>query len=309
MQILIPEGMDAQALALLAERHDLLCDPTLVDQPAALLAAAAQADALIVRNRTQVRGELLAALTRCRVVGRLGVGLDNIDLEACRARGMQVIPATGANADSVAEYTVMAAMLLLRGLLPATPAVAAGQWPRDAHSRGRETAGKVLGLVGFGDIGQRTARLGRAVGLRPLAWCGRRPVDDPLFERAGVPARELDALLAEADVVSVNLPLTDTTRGLFDAGRLARLKRGAVLVNTSRGGLVDEPALAAALRDGRLGGAALDVFAEEPLPAAPHFQGCPNLMLTPHVAGLTVEATQRVGAMIARAVLDALEAQ
>jgi (S)-sulfolactate dehydrogenase len=125
MQILIPEFMDAQGLAMLAARHDLRYEPALVDDPVALLEAAPRADALIVRNRTQVRGVLLAALARCRVIGRLGVGLDNIDVEACRARGIPVVPATGANADSVAEYTVMAAMLLLRGLVDATAAVAA----------------------------------------------------------------------------------------------------------------------------------------------------------------------------------------
>jgi (S)-sulfolactate dehydrogenase len=307
MQILIPEFMDAQGLAMLAARHELRYEPALVDDPAALLQAAPRADALIVRNRTQVRGALLQALARCRVIGRLGVGLDNIDVEACRARGIAVIPATGANAGSVAEYTVMTAMLLLRGLVGATAAVAAGDWPREAFGRGLETAGKTIGLVGFGDIGQRTARLARAVGMKPLAWRGRRAIDDPLFTRAEVPARELDALLAEADVLSINLPLSDDTRGLIDARRIALMKPGAVLVNTARGGLLDEAALADALRRRRLGGAALDVFAQEPLPASSHFQDCPNLLLTPHIAGVSVEANQRVGAMIARAVIEALE--
>lgn len=304
--IVVSEFMDEAALARLARDHVLRYDPTLADRPAELAALASGADALVVRNRTQVRGELLQALRRCRIVGRLGVGLDNIDLEGCRARGIRVVPATGANADSVAEYTVMAALLLLRGVLGATEGVAQGRWPREAFSHGREVSGKTLGIVGFGDIGRRTAARARALGMRPVAWRGRRAADDPVFAQAGVAALELDDLLGQSDVVSLNLPLTDATRGLFDAARLARMKPGAVLVNTARGGLVDELALAQALRSGHLGGAAIDVFEREPLPAAPHFQDCPNLLLTPHVAGVTRESNERVSELIADAVLQAL---
>ena len=160
MRILITEFMDERAVARLQAAHDVLYDPQLVDDAPRLASEAAQADAVIVRNRTQVRGALLAALARCTVVGRLGVGLDNIDLPACEARGMRVIPATGANALSVAEYVIGTAMLLLRGAYAATPAVAGGQWPRNALSNGREIAGKTLGLIGFGSIGQLTASMG-----------------------------------------------------------------------------------------------------------------------------------------------------
>ncbi len=306
--IVISEFMDEAAVARLRERHQVLYDPALVDDPERLLLAAASADAIIVRNRTQVRGALLAALQRCRVVGRLGVGLDNIDLPACEERGIQVFPATGANAESVAEYVIAAAMLLLRGAYASTAQVAGGLWPRAQLSHGREAGGKSIGIVGFGDIGRRTARLAAALGMRALAWRGRRAVDDALFREAGVQAMDLEALLAEADVVSLNLPLTPHTRNLFDATRLAGMKAGAVLVNTARGGIVDEVALAEALRSERLGGAALDVFEVEPLPASPHFDGCPNLLLTPHVAGVTVESNQRVSSMVADAVLAALAA-
>jgi (S)-sulfolactate dehydrogenase len=138
MRILVAEFMDAPAVAQLRERHDVLYDPQLVDDMPRLLAEAPQCDAIIVRNRTQVRGELLAALERCTVVGRLGVGLDNIDVKACEARGIRVIPATGANALSVAEYVIAAAMLLLRGAYASTADVAAGRWPRNALGQGRE---------------------------------------------------------------------------------------------------------------------------------------------------------------------------
>jgi len=277
-----------------------------VDEPARLRAEAASADAIVVRNRTQVRGELLAALKRCRVVGRLGVGLDNIDVPACEARGMKVIPATGANALSVAEYVVGSALLLLRGAYQSTAAVAAGQWPRAALSNGRECGGRTLGLIGFGSIGQLTARLARGLGMQVIAFDAMMDADHPAYAALGVRAAGLDEVVAGADVVSLHVPLVDSTRNLFDARRIAAMKRGAVLVNTARGGIVDEVALAAALRSGHLGGAAIDVFDQEPLPAAEHFVGCPNLLLTPHVAGVTTESNERVSFLIVDKVIEAL---
>jgi (S)-sulfolactate dehydrogenase len=253
-----------------------------------------------------VRGELLAALVKCRVVGRLGVGLDNIDVPACEARGMKVIPATGANALSVAEYVIGTAMLLLRGVYQHNAALAAGKWPRPALSNGRETAGKTLGLVGFGSIGQLTAKLAKALGMSVIAHDAMLPAGHAAYAEHGVRAVGLDELVGGADVVSLHVPLVDSTRGLFGAERIAKMKKGAVLVNTARGGIVDEVAVAAALKSGALGGAALDVFDHEPLPAAPHFADCPNLVLTPHVAGVTAEANERVSFLIADKVLEAL---
>lgn len=307
-RIVITEFMDEPAVATLQAAHDVLYDPQLVDDPVRLHAEAATADVLIVRNRTQVRGELLGALQRCRVVGRLGVGLDNIDVPGCEARGMQVMPATGANAASVAEYVIGTAMLLLRGAYQSTADVAGGRWPRTALSNGRELGGKTMGLVGFGYIGQLTARLARGMGMSVIAHDAVMDATHPAFAQGGVQCVGLDALLAQADVVSLHVPLVESTRGLFSAQRIAAMKRGAVLINTARGGIVDEPALAQALRSGHLGGAALDVFDSEPLPAAPHFEGCPNLVLTPHIAGVTTESNERVSSLIATRVLQALEA-
>ena len=305
-RIVITEFMDERAVARLQAAHDVLYDPALVDHAPRLLAEAAGAAALIVRNRTQVRGALLAALGRCKVVGRLGVGLDNIDVPGCEAQGMRVIPATGANALSVAEYVIAAAMLLLRGAYAATPAVAAGQWPRNALSNGRETAGKTLGLVGFGSIGQLTASLASALGMQVVAFDAMMDDDHPAFAQLGVRCAGLDEVIAMSDVVSLHVPLVDSTRGLFSAERIASMKPGAVLINTARGGIIDEVALAAALRAGHLGGAAIDVFGTEPLPASPHFDGCPNLLLTPHIAGVSAESNERVSFLIADKVLEAL---
>lgn len=305
-RIVITEFMDERAVAQLRAKHDVLYDPKLVDDGPRLLGEAAKADVIVVRNRTQVRGALLAALQRCKVVGRLGVGLDNIDVPACEQRGMQVIPATGANALSVAEYVVGTAMLLLRGAYQSSAAVADGQWPRNALSNGREIAGKTLGLVGFGSIGQLTAKLGRGLGMQVVAFDALMDADHPAFADSGVRCGGLEEVIAMSDVVSLHVPLVDSTRGLFNASRIAAMKKGAVLINTARGGIVDEAALAASLKAGHLGGAAIDVFDVEPMPVAPHFQGCPNLVLTPHIAGVSAESNERVSFLIAAKVLEAL---
>jgi (S)-sulfolactate dehydrogenase len=305
-RILISEFMDEPAVAQLARDHAVFYDAALVDDPAELRRLAADVDALIVRNRTQVRGDLLAAMTRCKVIGRLGVGLDNIDVEACAARGIAVIPATGANAQSVAEYVIAAALLLLRGTYQSSADVAGGHWPRAALSNGREAHGRSIGVVGFGSIGRLTAELAHAVGMRVLAFDEALGADAAAYAAAGVEPLPLDALVASADVISLHVPLTDATRGLFDATRIAAMKRGAVLVNTARGGIVDEAAVAAALRSGHLGGAALDVFEVEPLGASNAFAGCPNLLLTPHIAGVSADSNVRVSALIADKVAEAL---
>jgi (S)-sulfolactate dehydrogenase len=305
-RVVVAEFMDERAVASLAAAHDVLYDARLVDDAARLQHEAATADALVVRNRTQVRGALLDALQRCRVVGRLGVGLDNIDVAACEARGIRVIPATGANARSVAEYVIAAALLLRRGAYGASADVAAGRWPRNALSEGREVGGCTLGLIGYGGIGRLTASLAHGIGMQVVAFDAQMDAEHPAYAASGVRCVGLGELIATSDVVSLHVPLVESTRGLFDAARIAAMKPGAVLINTARGGIVDEVALAAALRSGRLGGAAIDVFGSEPLPAAPHFEGCPNLLLTPHIAGLSAQSNERVGTLIAQRVLEAL---
>lgn len=306
MKIVITEFMDEAAVARLAAKFDVRHDTALVGLRAELLASLGDVDALIVRNRTRVDAELLARAPKLRVVGRLGVGLDNIDVEACKARGIQVIPATGANALAVAEYVVCAAMLLLRGAYLSSAEVAAGEWPRGALGEGREVAGKTLGIVGFGGIGRLVAKLAQGLGMNVIAADALIPPASPVWRGSGVVQRPLDALLAESDAITLHVPLTNDTRRLIDAARIGRMKQGAVLINTARGGVVDEAALVAALKSGRLGGAALDVFEHEPLPAGSPLADAPNLLLTPHVAGVTREANERVSSMIAQKVEEAL---
>ncbi|HEX2553452.1 MAG TPA: hydroxyacid dehydrogenase [Microvirga sp.] len=303
--IVISEFMDEAAIREGLAGFDVLYDPALVDRPDDLARALAESRALIVRNRTQVRGALLAAAPRLQAVGRLGVGLDNIDVEACRGRGIAVYPATGANDVSVAEYVIATAMLLLRGAYGATGDVIAGAWPRN-RLMGREIMAKRLGLVGFGSIARETGQRAAALGMTVVAHDPYVAADSPAWNQPWGPVAPvgLDDLLTMSDVVSLHVPLTDETRNLLGREALSRMKADAILINAARGGVVDEAALADALKGGRLGGAALDVFEEEPLSAAKAalFAGCPNLVLTPHIAGVAVESNTRVSWVTVEAV-------
>ena len=306
MRIVITEFMDPRAVAQLEARHEVLYAPDLVDNPAQLLIEARTADAIIVRNRTQVRDDLLDQLTQCRCVGRLGVGLDNIDVEGCVARNIAVLPATGANSLSVAEYVILAMMTLLRPVFSATTQMTQGKWPRAALSDGGEVGGKRLGVIGYGAIGQTSARLARGLGMTVIAFDAMLPPEAPIFAQTGVQAVDLDTLLQTADVITLHVPLVASTRGLIGADQLARMRRGTLLINTSRGHIVDLTAVANALRSGHLGGAAIDVFDVEPLTETQALDDCPNLLLTPHISGLTKESNERVSFMIADQVLAAL---
>jgi (S)-sulfolactate dehydrogenase len=301
-RILIPEPIAGAALDRLADRFDLDRDPELWRAPGQLRERARNADALIVRNLTQVDASLLAAAARLQAVGRVGAGLDNIDLDACRARSVKVVSAPGLNAVAVAEMTMLLLLTLARRLRPAMQTAADGTWDRLA-TMGSELQGRTLGLVGFGAIGAAVAERAHAFGMRVVAA-------DP-HVTASYRARlcELDELLEMADAVSLHVPLTAETRHLVNAGFLKRMRPGSWLVNTSRGGVVDEAALVAVLGSTHLGGAALDVREHEP-PARPDpLAGRPNVVLTPHVAGLTVEAHDQVLEHVCALVAEKLSCQ
>lgn len=304
--IVICEFMDQRAVAQLQGRYDTLYDPGLVDRPDQLAEAVRAARALIVRNRTQVRGDLLSAARKLTCIGRLGVGLDNIDLETCKARNIAVFPAAGANDLPVAEYVIAMAMTLLRGAYGSTAEVAAGAWPRQ-DLIGREISGKVLGLVGFGSIAREVGRRANAFRMDVAAFDPFVPLDHPAWDDAR--QCDLDTLLSISDVVSLHVPLTAETRHMIGKLQLEAMKPQAVLINAARGGIVDEVALVEALRSGHLAGAALDVFDNEPLDAenGARFAGIRNLILTPHIAGLTEEADRRVGSVTVSNVMNHLE--
>lgn len=296
--VVISEFMDEVIAQEVLAGVDVLYEPTLVDDRQRLLGELVDARAIIVRNRTQVDAGLLQHAPRLKVVGRLGVGLDNIDLQACARNDVAVCPATGANDLAVAEYAIAATLILLRGVWHSTERMVAGDWPR-TELMGREAAGKRLGLIGYGAIARRVAERARALGMPVSAFDPYLPADDPAWE--GARSCDIDTLAESSDVISVHVPLTEETRNLAGAEFIGRMRKGAILINTARGGIVDEMAVVAALRAGRLGGAALDVFASEPLTGAlgKSFAGVPNLLLTPHIAGITEEANERVSRITA----------
>lgn len=305
--IIVSEFMQPSAVEELARDFDVLYDETLYRRLDELYALGKDARAICVRNETLIRGDFFDAFPNLKVVGRLGVGLDNIDVPACQARGIAVAPATGANEISVAELAVAALLVLIRGATYfSTPQVVAGQWPR-ANLIGRELYAKTLGIVGFGRIGRLVARRAQGLGMTVIAADPYVAGTDPVWAEMGVEKVSFDRVWTDADAISLHLPYTPETHNLVGAEAIARFKPGAILVNVARGGILDEAALAQALREGRMGGAHLDVFATEPLPADNVFHGVPNLMLTSHIGATTEEARIRTGHMIAdrvRAVLN-----
>jgi (S)-sulfolactate dehydrogenase len=305
-KVVVSEFLPEPHLERLRQSFEVVYDPDLYADRSRLLAEIGEAAAVLIRNRTRIDQELLDAAPGLRVVGRLGVGLDNIDLDGCVGAGVTVIPAVGANAVSVAEYVIGAMLVLVRGVYDMTPSMVAGEWPRQGHAFGHELSGKTLGLVGLGSIARQVAMRAVVFEMRIVAFDPFLPDGDTAWGTVG--KVNLETLLSTSDVVSLHVPLGEGTRNLIDAAALALMRPTAVLVNTSRGGIVDETALAAALRHGSIAGAALDVFATEPLgpkPAAT-FAGVPNLLLTPHLAGNTEEAVDRVASMIVAAVEEAL---
>lgn len=261
------------------------------------------ADAVIVRL-FQVREEDLAAAPRLKVVAKHDAGLDNIDCAAAARRGVPVIYTPGANSNAVAEHALGLLLALARNTSRADAVLRAAHPYQREQFLGSEVAGKTLGVVGLGRIGTRVARKAAGLEMRVLAC-------DPYVDRNAYrgPARFVDSLeqlLTAADFVTLHVPLTGATRRMIDAAALARLKPGGRLVNTSRGEVIDETALAAALDAGALAGAALDVFAEEPLAADHALTRTPNTLLTPHVSGLTAEAMAAVSVQVAQGVIAAL---
>lgn len=295
-QVVITEFMHPPSAAVLESEFDVLYDPDLATDRARLIANIPDCLALVVRNQTRVDSELLDKAPSLSVVARLGVGLDNIDLDKCRERGIEVAPTTGANAIAVAEYVMGALLTLARGVFDQSSRVIDGEWPRN-DLRGGELAGKRLGLIGFGVIARAVAARAAAMEMDVVSHDPYLDPDDPVW--GTVSPIGLDDLLASSDAISVHVPLVEGTRHLIDEAAVSAVRDDALVINTSRGGVVDESAVIAALRDGRLGGAALDVFEREPLDASTGavFAGVPNLIVTPHIAGITRESDVRIGEM------------
>ncbi|MBO6950050.1 MAG: hydroxyacid dehydrogenase [Rhodospirillales bacterium] len=304
--ILITEFIDQGALERLQSEFDVKYDVELWDKPEKIAEALQGVPGLIVRNQTQVRGVVLEKADALKCVGRLGVGLDNIDTDVCAAKGIEVFPATGANSDSVAELAMGGLYVLFRKSYRATEDVIAGKWPR-MQLLGREVAGKTLAIIGFGSIGKALAWRAKGVGMTVTAWDPYIDISSAVWAEHGVsPRASLDDALMDADAVSIHVPLSDETRNMFDMATMSKMKSDAVLFNLARGGIVNENDLVKALKDGVIGGAFLDTYDVEPLTADNPFAGVPNLLLTPHSGARTVEADDRVCNMIADAVANCL---
>jgi D-3-phosphoglycerate dehydrogenase / 2-oxoglutarate reductase len=299
-RILVAEPIAEEGLARLqAAAHVDVC--TGLDK-AALLAALPEYDALVVRSATKVTEEVLAAGTRLRVVGRAGTGVDNIDVSAATKRGILVVNAPASNSVAVAELTIGLTLSLARHIPQSHGSVQAGKWERGAFM-GVEVRGKTLGLVGLGRIGAEVARRARGLEMHVGAY-------DPIVstERAaqlGVTLTALDEVLAQADYVSIHVPLVEATRHMINAARLAQMKPTAYLINAARGGIVDEHALVEALERGVIAGAALDTFEKEPPGASPLLDH-PRVITTPHLGASTLEAQALTGVDVAEGVLVAL---
>lgn len=308
-RVLITEFIDETALDAFPSHIEYTYSPSLVDERDTLLAQVGEYDAIIVRNRTRVDAELLARANGLIAVGRLGVGLDNIDLEGCDERGVKVLPATGANTRSVAEYVIASILLTIRGAFLATPELLAGEWPRGTLGQGGEIHGRTLGLIGFGTIAQATASLAKSLGMRVIAFDPYQ--SEETFTQAGVSNCTLETCLATADIVSLHIPYTPDTRCFINAQRLAQMRKGATLINTARGEVIDLPALAHALNSYHLGMAVIDVFESEPPDAQllDQLRHCKNLILTPHIAGVTSEANARVSHLTVANVIEALDGE
>ena len=303
--IVITEFMDEGPVDDLKTKYDVHWDGTLCDKPDEIKKLLPNTQALIVRNRTKVTDDILKAGPKLRVLGRLGVGLDNVDVEACERRGVTVCPATGSNNVSVAEYAICASLMLLRGSFFAKDEILAGTWPRNDYV-GKEARGRTLGLLGFGMIGQSAARMGQGLEMKTIAHDPHVPGDAEAWKLAENVS--FDDLLARSDILSVHVPLLPGTRGIIDAAAMAKMKKGSFLVNTARGGIIDEDDLIAALKSGQIGGAALDVFADEPLSAetAAKFADAPSLIMTPHISGVTDESSMALSTITVANVLRAL---
>lgn len=302
MKVLVSDKLERAAVERVrAAGHDVVEQTGLAG--ADLAKALEGCHALMIRSATQVTAEVLRGAPSLKLVVRAGTGLDNVDAAEAQRLGVAVRNTPAANAVSVAELVFGLLLALERHLVPAASDLARGTWEKSKYA-GREIAGRRLGLVGFGRIGREVARRARAFDMEVQAFDALLPAWPEGWE--WVKRTSLEAMLPEIDVLSLHLPLTNETRGMIGADQIARMRPDALIVNAARGGIVDEAALAAALRDGKLRGAAFDVFEREPLPKDSPLLGLPNALLTPHLGASTREAQTRAGLEAADIVIGTL---
>ena len=297
MRILVREEIAPAGVELLRDRFEV--DE---DGKSDLAEIIGRYDAIVIRSATKLTADLIAKGTNLKVIGRAGVGVDNVDVDAATRQGIVVANAPESNVVSAAEHTVGLLVALARNIPQAHAALVDGRWERSKWG-GVELAEKTLGILGFGRIGQQVAR--RAVGLQMRVVAYDPFVSAERFRELGVESATFDGVLERADFLTLHLPLNDETRGAIDADAITRMKDGVRIVNAARGELVDEAALGEALRSGKVAGAALDVFPKEPYEGP--LLGAPNIVVTPHLAASTDEAQDRAGVIVAEQVVAALD--
>lgn len=302
-RVLVTDTLAESGLAILRAAPDVVLDYRAGLKGEALLQAVRESDALITRSGTAVTDELVNAGNRLRIIGRAGVGLDNVDVEACTARGILVINAPTANIMSATEHTMAMLLALCRNIPEAHASVKRGEWTRSKFM-GVELNGKTLGIIGLGRIGTRVTTRARAFGMHVIAY---DPYIAPtVAEKVGAEMVSLDELLGKADVITVHTPLTDETRGMIKAPHFAKMKDGVIVLNIARGGIYEEQALADALNSGKVSGAAVDVYVDEP-PGKDHpLLNAKNIVLSPHIGANTIEAQDRVAVQTSEMVVEAL---
>ncbi len=302
MKVGICDPIAEEGVALLKERGFDVIDLSSIPKEE-LFKHVEDLDAIIVRSATKVRKEIIDSAKNLKVIGRAGVGLDNIDVEYAKSKGIKVINTPGATSISVAELTIGLILAVMRKIAFADREMRKGAWPKK-KSKGIEMYGKTMGIIGIGRIGREVAKRAKAFGMKVVYYDVYRP-DESIEKELGIEYRDLDSLLSEADVVSLHVPLTPDTKHLINRERIEKMKNGAILINAARGGTVDEEALYEALKSGKLYGAALDVYEHEPVKESPLFE-LDNVVLTPHIGAQAKEGQIRAGVEVAERVADAL---
>ena len=304
-KVLITEFMEQDSVDKMSENFDVTYDTSLHENQAKLSSLIVNTDAVIVRNKTQLTEDLLSKADQLTFVGRLGVGLDNIDTDYCSNNGIFVQPATGMNADSVAEYVITCSLSLLKNIPIAHHGTSSGQWPRTSIES-RELGGKTLGILGFGVIGKKVSRLAQVFGAKVIAY-------DPFVTESEASKHNVSLVKQEdlfdlSDVISIHLPLTDQTRDLINARSFNLMKQNPIIINSSRGSIVNEKDLLRAYSEKIISGFALDVYSSEPVEEGfyKHISNSMNCILTPHNSGVTTESNVRVSQFIAEKTINFL---
>ncbi|SFR09635.1 hydroxyacid dehydrogenase [Desulfoscipio geothermicus] len=306
MKTVITELNWKQGNEILSEMGEVIYDPELWRKKE-LPDIIHDAEALIVRNQTKVSRTLLDSAPKLRVIGRLGVGLDNIDLQATKDKGISVVYARNANAISVVEYVFAVMLTFARHPVEATTDVKRGNWNRKLFT-GSELYGKTLGLIGIGEIGTRLAARAKAFGMHLLGYDPFLPPYEIAIADFGVEQANLEGVIRRADFISLHVPLNKATRHLINKQTLELVKSTAYIINSARGGVIDEQALYEALSNKKIAGAALDVLEQEPPTNSPLLK-LDNVILTPHIAGLTEEAQVKTSVLVAREVIKVFQGQ